>query len=195
MKASVPIHWKPLALCALATFLIGWTAGCNVDVLPGTGGADRNGSAGETNGNDNSDDTNDNADALVDPNEVLVRFLNLTDVDVDTEFYAANEPLADPTTELFSDAYLVQAGIGVFGSGVVLAGQTDEIVLPCADATALGTAGGRYLDPDLGTVLAEGQTRLVTAGLNFDCGNTLIFSFRGAAGDYTTEPVLVDFTD
>ena len=86
-------------------------------------------------------------------------------------------------------------GIGAFGSGVVQSGQADEISFPCTDTTVLGTAGGKYRDPDLGTLLGSGQARIIEVSLNFDCGNTIIFTYRGEGGEYSTEPPIVDFTD
>lgn len=132
--------------------------------------------------------------------EVLVRFINLSDADVDTQFHATNMSLDDPPNDLIDPQFAVQTELGVFGSGVLLTDQTgefsvDEITFPCSETTILGTAGGEYLDPDLGTPLATGQSRVVQVGINFDCGNTIIFTFTGSEGEYTTEPAFVDFSD
>jgi len=126
------------------------------------------------------------------PDEIRIRLVNDSDVDVDTQFYAANTALENPAEELFAPAYRVQAGIGVAGTGIVQADTDDEIVLPCGADTIIGTAGGQFLDPDTGTPLGQGQTRLLTVGSNFDCGNTLIFGYTGNGGDYDSVPPIPD---
>ncbi|MFQ5491132.1 MAG: hypothetical protein ACE5GE_10450 [Phycisphaerae bacterium] len=124
----------------------------------------------------------------------------MSDVDVDTQFHATNESLQDPPNDLIDPRFAVQTELGVFGSGVLLTDVTgefsvDEITFPCTETTVLGTAGGEYLDPDQGTPLTTGQSRVVQAGINFDCGNTIIFTFTGSDGQYSTEPPFVDFSD
>jgi hypothetical protein len=183
--------WGPAAAVLIVTLAIAWGTGCNTGTALGSGRAET--------GPDEAGGANQEADSPeeLQPglDQVVIRFLNSSDVDVDTEFYATNQPLDDPPTELFAAEYRVQVGIGAFGSGVVLSGQADEIVFPCTDTTVLGTAGGKYRDPDLGTLLGSGQARIIKVSLNFDCGNTIIFTYRSEDGEYSTEPPMVDFTD
>jgi hypothetical protein len=126
---------------------------------------------------------------------IRVRFLNQSDVDVETNFFAANEEMIVPRDDLFQDNFKITSAIGVAGTGIVRAGETDEIAYPCGDWTAVGTLGGRYLDPNLGTELSVGQRRVLTVGDNFDCGDTILFAYTGSNGGYFTPPPIVDFRE
>lgn len=191
MKRVASPCWPPVAAVSAITLAVAWGAGCTTGTAAGGGRADT--TPGEEAGADHQADSPEELQAGLD--QVVIRFLNSSDVDVDTEFYATNEPLNDPRTELFATEYRIQVGIGAFGSGVVQSGQADEIAFPCTDTTVLGTAGGKYRDPDLGTLLGSGLARIIEVSLNFDCGNTIIFTYRGEDGEYSTEPPIVDFTD
>lgn len=118
---------------------------------------------------------------------VLVAFVNLTSVDVDTEFYASNEPMTDVAAELFVPANRIQVGIGVAGTGIMLSGTADAIEVPCTDDLVLGTTGGTFKDPDLGTALGTGDVRILTEGLVFDCGDTLTFTYAEDDGEFTVD--------
>ena len=110
-------------------------------------------------------------------------FINLIDEIAEPVAAAtASRPLRADDTDVIFYEYAVPDSV-------------DEITFPCTDRTIVGTAGGEYLDPDLGTSLTTGQSRVVQVGINFDCGNTIIFTFTGADGEYTTEPAFVDFSD
>ena len=118
---------------------------------------------------------------------VLVAFVNLTSVDVDTEFYASNEEMTDVEAELFVPANRIQVGIGVAGTGILLSGTDDSIEVPCTDDLVLGTTGGTFKDPDLGTSLGTGDVRILTEGLVFDCGDTLTFTYSEDNGEFTVD--------
>jgi len=118
---------------------------------------------------------------------VLVAFVNLTSVDVDTEFYASNEEMADVEAELFVPANRIQVGIGVAGTGILLSGTDDSIEVPCTDDLVLGTTGGTFKDPDLGTSLGTGDVRILSEGLVFDCGATLTFTYSEDNGVFTVD--------
>ena len=163
-------------------------AGCAARVatrVTGTGGS---GSAGE-------DSADGGGGAQPTPDEVVIRFLNLTDVGVDTQFHITNEPLEDPQAQLFDVRFRLQTGIGAFSSGRLLPDESADIIFPCTETTVMGTAGGEFLDPELATPITTGQARILQVGDNFDCGNTILFTFRGQNGDYSTEPPIVDFRD
>jgi hypothetical protein len=185
--------WTTLAAALAAILALGGAYGCTVGTVPPASTAPLNDQGGG--GGDQDDDFEPGSSDQADIDQIVVRFFNASDADVDTEFYATNEPLEDPATDLFSAENRVQVGIGAFGSGVVQSGDNDQIDFPCTENTVVGTAGGRYRDPDLGTLLGTGQARVIEVGLNFDCGNTIIFTYTGDNGDYSTEPPLVDFTD
>jgi len=174
------------AACVLlaALCLVGCTAGPASSAGGGSGGGD----SGNTN------ETTDPQDGAPAEDEVRIIFLNESDVAVDTQFYFANEPLDDPGEDLFEPRFLVQAYVGVPGTGIVLAGDESELIRPCSGTTYLGTDGGEFLDPG-GQVLATGQRRLLRVGESFDCGNTVIFAYTGAAGDYDSAPPVVDSRD
>ena len=118
---------------------------------------------------------------------VLVAFVNLTSVDVDTEFYASNEEMTDVEEELFVPANRIQVGIGVAGTGILLSGTDDSIEVPCTDDLVLGTTGGTFKDPDLGTSLGTGDVRILTEGLVFDCGDALTFTYSENNGEFTVD--------
>ncbi len=153
--------------CSLALLL----SGCGVDI-------------GSTDGN--SDDADRQRDD-VGGDIVLVAFANLTSVDVDTEFYASNEPMTDVAAELFVPANRIQVGIGVAGTGILLSGTADAIEVPCTDDLVLGTTGGTFKDPDLGTALGTGDVRILTEGRVFDCGDMLTFTYAEDDGEFTVD--------
>lgn len=185
MKSPV-LYFPALVAVLVGLAVVGWSVGCNAT-----------GSAREASAEDQSDnsETTDGGDTQPAEDEVVVKFINLSDVVVDPEFYATNDALDDPGDELFVPAYRIQTGIGLAATSRLASGESDEITYPCTETTLLGTAGGKYLDPELGTTLATGQLRWVEVEINFDCGNRIIFTYRGENGTYTTEPPLVDFTD
>lgn len=168
MVSTICVRFGGIILpCSLALLL----SGCGVDI-------------GSTDGNgDDADRQRD--DVGVD--SVLVAFVNLTSVDVDTEFYVANEPLDDVEAELFVPANRIQVGIGVAGTGILLSGTADAIDVPCSDDLVLGTTGGTFKDPDLGTSLGTGDMRILMEGLVFDCGDTLTFTYAEEGGEFTVD--------
>ncbi len=161
-------------------------AGCSAGVSVGTGGG--SGTPRDGNGG-NGDGGSPGAD------EIRIRFVNTSDVDVDTQFFATNDALEDPLEDLFQPKYRRQESIGVAGTGIVQAGTDDQITFACTENTVLGTEGGEFLDPDRGTLLATGETRVVMVGPNFDCGNTVIFGFANDGNDYNSVPPIPDSRD
>jgi hypothetical protein len=185
MRSAVSAFPALSATVLAGLLVLAWPAGCTTVGTIGPPAADGTDDAG----GGGSDDLE------AGEQEVLVRFINLSDVVVDPEFYATNEPLEDPRNELFVPAYRIQTGIGLAATSRLGPGDFDEITYPCTDTTVMGTAGGKYLDINLGTTLGTGQVRWLVVEVNFDCGNRIIFTYRGEDGDYSTEPPLVDFTD
>jgi len=134
----------------------------------------------------NGDGTGNQRDDVASEN-VLVAFVNLTTVDVDTEFYATNEPLDDKQTDLFVPGNRIQVGIGVAGTGILLSGTEDAIEFPCTPDLVLGTTGGTFKDPDLGTALGMGDARILSVGLIFDCGDAMTFTYGQEDGEFTVD--------
>ena len=111
---------------------------------------------------------------------------------MDTQFYATNDVLDNPAEDLFQPQYRIQTSIGLAGTGILQADSQDEITFPCTENTFLGTQGGEFLDPDRGTLVAEGQSRIARVGENFDCGNVVIFGYTEEGGEYDSTPPVVD---
>lgn len=179
------LGWTTVALAMVGLCL----ASCNV------GGAARTTGGGSTDNTPPDNDNEDPVDQGVPADEIVVRLINNSDVDVDTQFYFANEPLEDPSEDLFAAQYRVQTGLGVAGTGIIQAGTEDELGRPCSEATYVGTDGGEFLNPDSGELAGTGKRRLLRIGENFDCGNTLIFAFTEENGEYDSVPPVVDSRD
>lgn len=176
----------------LASVLGLWFAGCSAGSRS-SGDGGQAGGVGNVNGNDPPPPSG--GDVQVGDEEIALRFINRADVPVAVEFHATNEVLDDPEADLFVEENLVVRGIGAGATGVLDVGQEATTTFPCGANTVLGTAGGEFRDPIEGTELASGQARVLRVDSNFDCGNTVIFTFHGADGEYRTEPPIVDFTD
>jgi hypothetical protein len=123
---------------------------------------------------------------------ISVRFVNTTQAVVETEFYTTNGPIANVPGDLFDTGNLVTRGIGVAGRGLLPPATADTIELPCTVGMLVGTTGGRFEDPDLGTLLGEGVQRYVIQGAVFDCGATVTFTYKVTEAGFTTE---VDHTE
>ena len=109
---------------------------------------------------------------------IRVRFVNQSNWALDVQFYATAET-GDAETVLFLDANLVTANIGLAGRGVIDAGQTDEIELPCTNAQTIGTRGGEFLDSESGESAGTGQQRIFALGEQYNCEETITFIYRG----------------
>ena len=114
---------------ALGTMLGG---GCSVEIGPNPG------QPGGTNPPSNDD-----------LETVTLRFVNLaTDLGVDLEFYASNEPLDVVPDDLFVEENLVTEGLGFLGSGTLGPLWEDSIDFPCTEELTIGTRGGTFRDTD-----------------------------------------------
>ncbi len=176
-----------LGFVFLSCVSLSLTQGCNSGNLgrssaPSATSADQEDVGQDAPTSDGSGDSQPNTDVI------KLQFINRSDVAVDTQFFATNEVLADPGNDLFSEQFRVRSAIGVAGSGLLPSGDTDELTFPCSESTSMGTLGGEFLDPDLGTLLANGQVRMLEVGANFDCGNTIVFTYQGQDGEYSTAP-------
>jgi hypothetical protein len=157
----------------LAIAAIFFHPGCTLSVGPGNGGTGSN-----TNRNEGSPGDD----------QLRVKFRNLlSNVDVDTQFFATNQVLADPANDLFVPANLIQVGIGAAGTGILLADTDDQIDVPCTDHLTIGTEGGAFRNPDTGAILGNGDQRVLQVGLIFDCGDTITFTYSSQDGQYTVD--------
>lgn len=125
----------------------------------------------------------------VDTNLVSIRFLNQSSQALDVQFYATATDLinpADVNSVLFTSANHIVANIGFAGSGLIPAGDSDEITLACAGAHTLGTLGGRFVNENSGEQVGTGQQRAFSINLQYNCGDTLSIIYSGSADGYTT---------
>ena len=139
-----------------------------------------------------SSDSNDNGgnsgppvnDNETGPGSVRIVLRNASPAAVETQFYATDEPLAKLPDDLLVSTNLVLSGIGVGGTGLLPPLSTDELELACSDTLTLGTAGGQFVEADLGTPLGKGEIRFMQAGYQFDCGATIIVEYSQTLGGY-----------
>lgn len=140
-------------------------------------------------GADESDPTKGAPAPAQDPlplNVVQIEFRNLSAAAVDVQFHAADVSTNGLPDALFADGNLETAGIGNAATGILIAGESDQIAFPCSDHLAIGTLGGEFLDPNLGSPLGQGPPRFVQSRYQFDCGATLVFEYNQTTGGYTT---------
>ena len=140
-------------------------------------------------GSDEPEPTKSGPPATQDPlalNVVQIEFQNLSSVAVDTQFYAAEATSNGLPDGLFVPENLIRTEIGNAATGILSAGESDRIAYPCSDTLAIGTVGGEFLDPNLGSPLGQGPIRFAQSRYQFDCGATLIFEYNHTTGGYTT---------
>ena len=122
-----------------------------------------------------------------DLNTVLVRFVNATSAVVETQFYTTNDPVENVPDDLFQPANLITVGVGVAGRGLLIPLSADTIEIPCTEDLLLGTTGGRFQDPDLGTELGTGPARWLEEGAVFDCGASIEFTYAEEGDEFTVD--------
>ncbi len=122
---------------------------------------------------------------------VTIRVKNTTFVlGVAPQVYATPDAVVDPNADLFVGANRLFQTIN-FGSGILPHGYTESVELDCADARVIGTLGGRFYKQD-GTVVGDGQTVILTQGLQFNCGDTLTFTYKGHSAETIDTDYRVD---
>ncbi len=151
-------------LCVTALLLPGSTCVTVTNLIPGDGG----GGGGS--------------------NQVTVRVINASpNLAVDVQIYATGQAVNNPDTDLFIPANQQVAGLGFAGSGVVAAGQTDEITLACDQALVVGTLGGRFLNQDTGAQVGTGTRYVLFQGSQYQCGSTIIFTYTPSGSGFRTD--------
>ena len=119
---------------------------------------------------------------------VSVGFRTLSDSDaVNVEFYVASEPLSNLPGDLFVEANLVTANIGIAGTGIVLPRSSDTVDLPCSDTLTLGTRGGTFFDNESGEQRGVGDPRWAQASSLGLCGGIVVFTFSETANGFATD--------
>jgi hypothetical protein len=81
--------------------------------------------------------------------------------------------------------------IGFAGSGLVPAGQTDEVILPCDQALSVGTLGGRFVNQDTGAQVGAGSRYVLVQGSQFQCGSTITFTYVPSGTGFRTDVSIV----
>jgi len=150
--------------------------GCTATVRPG-GGSDA--------GADGTD--HPPVDPPADATTVVVQLVNETTVVVETQFYAAANLTNPSPADLFVPENLMTNGVGVASTGLLIPRTADDVEIPCTQNLVLGVAGGRFLDPDLGTEIGQGTRRIVPAGWVFDCGAVIVFTYKGESIGYSVD--------
>ncbi|MCP4589986.1 MAG: hypothetical protein GY842_04525 [bacterium] len=143
---------------------------------------------GPTTGSEDRSDAPEPAASAEEPpslDSIRIEFRNLSSNAVDTQFYVASEPVAALPDGLLIPENLVQAGIGVGGTGILGPLTTDEVDVTCAEQVVVGTGGGEFLDANLGTVLGQGPVRFMQSDFQFDCGAELVFEYTQTDGGFS----------
>ena len=166
-RAAASFRWRVIAITSLIA--IG-CVGCRAVIRPG-----------------NDTDGQEPSPAPQPPalDTVRIQFRNLSPTAVDTQFYKTDGPVEPLPEDLLLPDNLVQPGIGIGGTGILGPLSVDEITVACSDDLVVGTAGGAFLDADLGTALGTGPVRFLQAPYQFDCGATLVFEYSQTTGGYT----------
>jgi len=118
---------------------------------------------------------------------ITIRFRNLTAREaVNVEFHATNSELAVVPDDLFTPANLINASVGVAGTGIVQPVNVDIIEYRCTDTLTIGTAGGEFLDNESGEFRGRGAPRWLQEGPLALCGSVVTFEFLGDGGSFMT---------
>jgi hypothetical protein len=121
---------------------------------------------------------------------IRVRFANRTPHALDVEFHASDSLGTNISAALFSPGNQITEGIGFAGTGLIDTGGSDFLMLACEDVAVLGTEGGRFVDPDDGELIGNGQQRVAVRGLQYDCGETITFIFDDVGSEFETSMVI-----
>lgn len=168
-KTTSPIH----TFLALVTLLA--AGGCTVEVIP----ADPGSSSGSPGGSPPAP-----------PTTITVRIVNQTAKPLDPEIYAG--PVSAGLNALFDPANQ-QTAFGVGGVGVMLGLSEASFPVPCTDPVLIATKGGAYGD-NLADPIARGRQIVLEQGLNMECGDLIVFTFR-ASGEALITSVSVSPRD
>jgi hypothetical protein len=127
-----------------------------------------------------------------DANQITVRVVNASpNRAVDVQLYATGQGVGNPDTDLFIPANQRAAGIGFAGSGILPAGQTDEMTVACAEANAVGTRGGVFLNQDTGEAVGTGTQYVLFQITQFQCGSTIVFTYAPSGNGFLTSVQII----
>ena len=117
--------------------------------------------------------------------QIRVQLVNDSDYAVAVQLYATDQT-GDAATVLFVEDNLITANVGFAGTGLLPAGEDDEILLNCDSAVMVGTLGGEFVDADTGEVQGTGQQRVLEQDLQFVCTETITLTYRENDDDFST---------
>jgi hypothetical protein len=122
------------------------------------------------------------------PSAVTVQFINQSTVNaLDVQFHASAVPIGDDVNAtLFDPANRVTEDIGFAGTGLIPAGETDQITLNCNSAVSIGTLGGLFRNPETGEEIGTGEQRAAEIDLQYYCGEVVTLSFLPSGTGFET---------
>ena len=158
---------------SIATVLAGvvLSSGSCITVIdtppPGNGGGNGNGGGGTT-------------------ETLRIVIINDSPWALDPQLFATSAALGDPEQMLFIGGNQVTTGIGFAGGGLVPGGETDEVTLDCEEAITIGTRGGRFLNPDTGTLIGAGEQRVAGIQISYECADVITLRYRADGETFST---------
>ena len=118
---------------------------------------------------------------------ITIRIVNTTGHTLDPQIYISTQPVS--VDDLFhSSRKYTDYGVG--RQGLIAANTSDDFDIDCAQARVIGTLGGSFGggedDNDLNDPAGSGTRWVLTQDLVFYCEARITFTYREAAGQFTT---------
>jgi len=118
---------------------------------------------------------------------ITIRIVNQTSHTLDPQIYISSQPVS--VSDLFRSSRK-HTDYGVGRQGLIAANTSDDFDLDCGQARVIGTLGGIFGggedDNDLNNPAGSGTQLVLTQDLVFYCGARITFTYREAAGGFTT---------
>jgi len=118
---------------------------------------------------------------------ITIRIVNTTGHTLDPQIYISAQPVS--VDDLFRNRRKY-TDYGVGRQGLIAANTSDDFEIDCAQARVIGTLGGIFGggedDNDLNDPAGSGTQWVLTQDLVFYCGARITFTYRAAAGQFTT---------
>lgn len=116
------------------------------------------------------------------PTSFTVRVVNQTAKPLDPEIFTG--PVSGGLNALF-DPGNQRTAFGVGGVGILLGLSEASFPVDCADPVLIATKGGAYGD-NLADPIARGRQIVLEQGLNMECGDLVVFTFRASGNALVT---------
>lgn len=118
---------------------------------------------------------------------ITIRIVNTTGHTLDPQIYISAQPVS--VDDLFRNSRKY-TDYGVGRQGLIAANTSDDFDIDCAQARVIGTLGGSFGggedDNDLNDPAGSGTQWVLTQDLVFYCDARITFTYREAAGQFTT---------